>query len=126
MVWEKYNGAYRYPNIREDWQYWKEKIFLMFTEEDMKKLRNLSDSPIILNLSAPMKSELERNIIDEDIIQTSMSKLYPPKLSFIIYKATDGCSVRFKFIMNSHDADIDKQYFEISEADYQKFINVKP
>lgn len=126
LVWEKYNGAYRYPNIREDWQYWKEKIFLMFTEEDMKILRNLSNSPIILNLLAPMKSELERNIIDEDIIQTSMSKLYPLKLSFIIYKATDGCSIRFKFIKNSHDADIDKQYFEISEADYQKFINVKP
>lgn len=98
----------------------------MFTEEDMKKLRNLSNSPIILNLPAPMKSELERNIIDEDIIQTSMSKLYPLKLSFIIYKATDGCSIRFKFIKNSHDVDIDKQYFEISEADYQKFINVKP
>ena len=40
----------------------------MFTEEDMKKLRNLSNSPIVLNLTAPMKSELERNIIDEDII----------------------------------------------------------
>ena len=55
-----------------------------------------------------------------------MSKLYPLKLSFIIYKATDGCSIRFKFIKNSHDADIDIQYFDISEADYQKFINVKP
>ena len=126
LIWEKYNGAYKYPNIREDWLYWKEKIFLIFTEDNMEKLRNLTATPITLALPSSEKSEVGKVIKDEDIIQTSINSKFPITRSLIIYKATDGCSIRFKFIKDLHDKDIKKQYFEISETDFKKFINIRP
>lgn len=121
LIWYKKNGAYRYEYILEDWMSWEEKNFLMITEDKMECLRNLTNTPITLTLPTPTKLDIE-STADVDVIQTSMDRKYQVNTDLIIYKATDG-SIRFLF-KNILDKDISKEYFEISEEDYLKLIDI--
>ena len=125
LVWEKWDGSYKYPNIREDWEYWETKMFMMFTEEEMEKLRNITNDPITIEVPTPSRRRYDSESSDEDVIQTAMNSDYPYKTSIIIYKATDG-SIRFMFqeYVSSYGDKIDDQYFEISEVDYFNLLNV--
>ena len=51
-----------------------------------------------------------------------MERDYQLNTGLIIYKATDG-SIRFLF-KSILDEDISKEYFEISEEDYLKLIDI--
>lgn len=126
LVWDKWTGEYRYPTIMEDWEYWNTRLFLMFTEKDMKKLRNLTNKPITISVPAPQRSRFSKEIEDVDIIQTSMDNNLYRKVSIKIYRATDG-TIRFNFKINNIfiSSDIDKQYFEMSETDYNNLIKVE-
>lgn len=131
VVWEKWDGEYKYPHIYEEWEKWRTKYFLMLTKENMDQLRNLANKPIVIDVSTLKKSRYELHIDDVDIIQSEMSHSYHSKISLIIYKATDG-SIRFMFedfhyYDNDHEkkvAKISKKYFEISDYEFQQFINV--
>lgn len=125
LVWNKFDGAYKYPHIREEWSYWKIKLFLMFDEYNMDKLRNLTNDPIIIEVPTA-KQRRYSDAADVDIIQTEMESSYQSKSNIVIYKATDG-SIRFLFkdyIYRSIGTGIDKEYFEISEEDYLKLIDI--
>lgn len=122
LVWEKWDGAYKYPSIYEDWEFWKTKLFMMFTEENMRDLRNLTNDPITIKVSTPSRKRYDERE-DVDVIQASMSNSFQSESSIIIYKATDG-SVRFMFKQYSLFDSIDNQYFEISETEYLKLIDI--
>ena len=121
LIWDKWDGYYQYEYIREDWISYKIKNFLMITEDKMESLRNLTNTPITLSIPTPRKSDSE-STADVDIIQSSMDSKYTSRTDLIIYKATDG-SIRFLF-ENILDKDISKEYFEISEEDYLKLIDI--
>lgn len=124
LVWEKWEGAYEYPEIYEDWEYWKTKEFLMFTKQNMNKLKNLTNRPITIKVTTPSRGRCPQEIQDVDIIQGEMSNRYALKKSIVIYKATDG-NIRFKFLRGySENESIKYQYFEISEKDYNKLIDI--
>lgn len=121
LIWYKKDGAYRYEHIHEDWMAWKTYNYLMFDEINMGYLRDLTNNPI--SISVPTASKLEiQSTSDVDVIQTEMERKYHLNTTIIIYKATDG-SIRFMF-ENILDKDISKKYFEISEEDYLKLIDV--
>ena len=125
LVWEKWTGAYKYPHIKEVWEWWTTKLFMMFTVEDMEKLKNVTNNPITITVPTPSRGRIDTYSSDEDVIQTEMNSNIQLKSSIVIYKATDG-SIRFLFQkdLDSLGRTIEKQYFEITEADYLKLLNV--
>lgn len=126
LVWDKWTGAYKYPTIYEDWEYWRTKIFFMFTEKDMEKLRNLTNNPSTIEILTLTRGRLDQNVQDVDVIQYEMNNNFQQKSKIEIYKATDG-SVRFLFKegLFSGIHKIETSYFEISELDYNKLMNIK-
>jgi hypothetical protein len=121
LIWYKYDGYYEYEYIYEGWTPYEIKNYLMITEDKMESLRNLTNTPITLYFPTPTKLDVETTA-DVDIIQTSMDREYILNTGLIIYKATDG-SIRFLF-KSILDEDISQEYFEISEADYLRLIDV--
>lgn len=121
LIWYKLDGYYEYEYINEDWRSYKIKNYLMITEDKMEYLRNLTNTPITLYFPTPTKLDVE-STADVDIIQTSMERDYQLNTGLIIYKATDG-SIRFLF-KSILDEDISKEYFEISEDDFLKLIDI--
>ncbi len=130
IIWNTWDGAYKYPSIREDWEYWKTKRFLMLTENDMNKLKNLTNTQQKIKVQHILQSRYDSKVMDCDIIQTNMSKSYKDYIYLTIYKATDT-NIRFLFEDHTgisridNETKIDKQYFEISENDYIKFIDIQ-
>lgn len=123
LVWHKWDGAYEYPNIQEDWEYWRTKVFMMFTQQDIYKLRNLTNKPLTIKVSSP-STDRYNTAADVDVIQSEMNSGYVKQLYLVIYKATDG-SIRFLFRQYDWDSyDIKTQYFEITEAEYLKLISI--
>ncbi|MBQ8864015.1 MAG: hypothetical protein IJ014_04750 [Rikenellaceae bacterium] len=128
LIWEKWVGAYKYPTIMVDWEYWKTKVFLIFTEENMTQLKSLTSTPVSIKVVSFEKGRYDTNVEDVDIIQTNMNREYIDTDFLIIYKATTG-SIRFIFkeYLNNEKAysdEIEKQYFELNERDYQKLISL--
>ena len=124
LLWDKWSGKYTYPHIREDWHHYKVRKFLIVTENDMKILRNLTNKPAIINL--PTKTKTNSDTEDVDVVQTTLDKNYKGSMYLVIYKATDG-SIRFIFrdyISTISGTGIEKEYFEISEEDYLKLIDI--
>lgn len=126
LVWDKWTGSYKYPSIREDWSYWNSTMYMLFSEEEMQKLKNLTNEPISIIVPTHVRKEYSDydETSDVDVIQSGITKKYQNMNSITIYKATDG-SIRFLFGSKFQSIDtIKKQYFEISEADYLKLINI--
>ena len=121
LIWYKKDGAYRYKHIRKDWMSWKTYEYLMFDEFNMGYLRDLTNNPIYIRVPYAHKLE-SQSTADVDVIQTELESTYHSNETLIIYKATDG-SIRFMF-ENIVDKDISKKYFEISEEDYLKLIDI--
>jgi hypothetical protein len=130
---EKWNGDYKYPNIKEDWRIYKTMFGYVFTEQEYTKLKNIKDN---VNLETKymvsMGSHYEKydETIFLDKIQTELSseKLnrYDPIYTFPI-KKTENDNVRFymldyfsKYSLNQ--VDFDKEYFETSLDNFSKFI----
>lgn len=126
LVWEKFRGRYIYPYIQEDWIFWPTKIFLMFTEEDMEKLWNLTNDPVNIQVLAPLRIPNE-NIDDVDVIQNHMDIYYGKDshkdMSITIYQATDS-SIRFIFNEYAIKNNIQEHYFELTEAEYQNLLKI--
>lgn len=122
LIWETWNGAYKYPSIQEDWEYWKIKKFMMFTVEDMEKFRNLTNKPQVIVVPTPKRGRYDERR-DEDVIQTEMSSKYPSEQCIVIYKATDG-SIRFRFQYFPSVDEIVNEYFELSELDYIRLFSI--
>jgi TonB family protein len=123
LVWHKWDGAYKYPSIREDWEYWRTKVFMMFTQQDIYKLRNLTNKLLTIKVSSP-STDRYNTAADVDVIQSEMNSGYVKQLYLVIYKAIDG-SIRFLFRQYDWDSyDIKTQYFEITEAEYLKLISI--
>jgi hypothetical protein len=123
IVWEKFVGAYKYPNIKQDWEYWKTKIFLMFSPSDIAELNNLNNEPKHITILAPIKAREDVMVKDVDVIQSGMAKKYCPKVTMSIYKAADG-NIRFLFSALGA-SDLEKQYFEMPETEFQKLLTVE-
>lgn len=128
LIWAKWEGAYKYPYIHVDWEWWKTKNFMMFTKEDMNKLKNLTNEPITIEVPTLSRTSYANTISDEDVIQKEMGyyldHVHQRKCSIVIYKATDG-AIRFMFDDDVYNYNsINKQYFEITETDYSLLLNV--
>lgn len=127
LVWEKWGGHYLYPSIYEDWRYYKVKQFIIFSEEDMNKLNNLTNDVYRFEVAAAIKNDSNNDIEDVDVIQTGLKDIseyghipYSMEESIKIYKATDG-SVRFTY----GNMNIERAYFEITEKEYMDLITLK-
>ena len=116
LVWEKWDGHYLYPEIYEDWRYYKVKKFMVFSEDDLNKLHNLINDVYELKIYTITKDYDNNNIEDVDVIQTGLNEMdeYSTftklrKETIKIYKAIDG-SIRFAF----GNKNIERAYFETS------------
>ena len=127
LVWEKWDGHYIYPEILEEWRYYKVKKFMIFSEDEMNKLHNLTNDVYKLEVPTITKGHDNSNIEDVDVIQTGLNKILEDtilsrfmKETIKIYKATDG-SIRFAFGYKN----IEKAYFEITEKEYNSLMTLK-
>lgn len=124
LIWEKWDGHYRYPSIREDWEYYKVKEFMVFTEDDMRKLHNLTNDVYKFEVNVAIKDYSNNDIEDVDVIQNGLKRIsendYIMQKTIKIYKAIDG-SIRFVFGYEN----IKKAYFEITEKEYMDLITLK-
>lgn len=127
LVWERWDGHYLYPEIYEDWRFYKVKKFMVFTEDDMNKLHNLTNDVYVLEIYTITKGYDNSNIEDVDVIQTGLNKMNDDSIftklrkeTIKIYKATDG-SIRFAFGYKN----IERAYFEITEKEYMDLITLK-
>lgn len=127
LVWEKWGGHYLYPSIYEDWRYYKVKKFMIFSEEEMNKLHNLTNDVYTFDIATATKDNNNCNIEDVDVIQSGFKSIaeyghipYSMKDSIKIYKATDG-SIRF----TRGEMNMERAYFEISEKEYNDLITLK-
>ncbi|MBR5102435.1 MAG: hypothetical protein IK092_04870 [Muribaculaceae bacterium] len=125
LIWEKWDGEYDYPNIHEDWNFWKTKVFLMFSQEKMDELKNITNNPKTIKVPITSKRGRWDKSADVDVIQSSMERRYQTTVYFTIYKATNG-SIRFIFeqLLYYNESGIDRGYFEICESDFLNLINV--
>ena len=132
---EKWNGDYKYPNIREDWRIYKTTYGYIFTETEYNKLNNIED---VINLETQyvvsMGSSYEEydEVVFLDKIQTDLSSeksKYSTTHTFPIKKAENG-DIRF-YVPNSfstsqyslyNKVDFDKEYFETTFDNFIKFI----
>lgn len=123
LVWEKWDGHYLYPEIYEDWRYYTVKKFMVFTEDDMNKLHNLTNDVYVLKIYTITKGSNNSNIEDVDVIQSGLIRMNDytwMNETIKIYKATDG-SIRFAFGYKN----IERAYFEITEKEYMDLITLK-
>lgn len=132
---EKWNGSYKYPNIREDWRKYKTMYGYIFTETEYNKLNNIEGG---INLETQymvsMGSYYEKydEIVFLDKIQTNLSSeksKYSRTYTFPIKKTETG-DIRF-YVPNyfstssyaSYDkVDFEKKYFETTFDNFSKFI----
>ena len=147
LMIEKWNGYYKYPSISEDWQYHKELMGYIFTENEYKKI-----------LSSDMEINLESHYLTEygwyhdkydeilflDKIQNTLNNIKPTQTegkskkskskqilrysytyTFPIRK-TDKNLIRF-LIPDDYSGvypkiDFEKQYFETTAENFDKII----
>lgn len=135
LLVEKWNGDYKYPNIREDWRKYKTMYGYIFTETEYNKLNNING---VVNLETQymvsMGSYYEKydEIVFLDKIQTNLSfekSKYSSTYTFPIKKTESG-DIRF-YIPNSfstsqyssyNKVDFEKEYFETTFDNFSKFI----
>ena len=88
LIWDKWEGAYKYPELYIDWEYWQTKWYLIFTEEDMDKLRHLTNEPVLIDCMRIIRQRYDTNVDDVVIIQNALIREHNLNIYFIIYKAT--------------------------------------
>lgn len=131
LLVEKWDGHYKYPNIKEDWRIYKTMYGYIFTEIEYNKLNNING---VMNLETQymvfMGPYYEKydEIVFLDKIQTNLSSeksKYIFTYTFPIKKTETG-DIRF-YVPNcsSYDkvkADFEKEYFETTFDNFSKFI----
>jgi hypothetical protein len=136
LVREHYCGRYKYPEIHVDWYYFITKDLMLLTIDDIRKLRNIQNEPTtICAITATMNSRnADKNEVNYILKELREKDFLQDKDYITIYQATDG-SIRFIFgsylpynyekHQDDEHLDMEKSYFEITEEDYLKFINIQ-
>lgn len=130
LISTEYTGRWKYEYICEDWIWWKYKRITLLSEEEFNKLHNLSNKPITIQgrYTKINQYDSDQNEINHILKEINKSQYLIDDYYITIYQATDG-SIRF--LMSSilpyrkNHLDIDNKYFEITEEDYLKFINIQ-
>ena len=129
LLVEKWNGDYKYPNIREDWRIYKTMYGYIFTETEYNKLNNIDG---VMNLKTQymvsMGSYYEEydEIVFLDMIQTNLSpekSKYISKYSDTYYfpiKKTETGDIRFH-VPGIYSL-LEREYFETTFDNFSKFI----
>lgn len=127
LIFNYIYGRYLYPNIQVDWFWTRRKEITILTENEFQKLCNLSNTPISIY---GYKTSIDKYDSDQNEINYILQEINDNHYFFrriTIYQATDG-SIRFNFNEASkydmENMNLDKRYFEISEEEYLKFINI--
>lgn len=135
LLVEKWDGDYKYPNIREDWRIYKTMYGYIFTETEYNKLNNIDgvmnlETQYIVSMGSYYEEYDEIVFLDE--IQTNLSSeksKYSFTYTFPIKKTETG-DIRF-YVPNyfstlsssSYNAvDFEKEYFETTFDNFSKFI----
>ncbi len=131
---EKWNGDYKYPNIKEDWRVFKTMFGYIFTEKEYNKLNKI-DGIVDLKTQYMVSMGSYYENYDESVfldrIQTNLSSeksTYQPIYTFPIKKNENG-DIRF-YVPNSfstskysfNKVDFSKEYFETSFDNFSKLI----
>lgn len=127
----KWSGAYKYPNIKEDWYTFELTIGYIFTKEEYQKLFNINNSlelktKRVVYLGSKYESYDETKFLD--LIQLELSKetnIYSIEYKFPILKSEEG-AIRFYlpdyFSKYTGKIDFEKAYFETKQEDFELFL----
>lgn len=130
LIVNKWNGAFEYPAIFEDWYTFKQTIGYIFTKDEFDKLRW-----IVLGLEKSVKVKTKyvvsiQSKYDEtkflDFIQSELPNEkgeYFPEYTFLVLKSKEG-AIRFylpTYFTTYSNFDFDENYFE---TDYKIFFKI--
>lgn len=126
------DGAYEYPSIKCG--YYTYNYFRCYEIVDLEKIRDFIDNPKYngkkLNIELRQLNGYGRR--DTKTTEFSLIDKYRSKCEWVIYKTTDGLSIRFHEIFYENDykydsaryKDFNKYYFESSTNDWRKLVNL--
>ncbi|MBB1195014.1 hypothetical protein DNC80_15215 [Flavobacterium sp. SOK18b] len=130
LIIERWNGAFKYPALRENWYTFKQTNGYIFTKSDYLKLQKLEGSLILQTPNfVYMGSNIEK--YDEtkflDLIQTELAKNKDNnsnQYALFVTKPKEGI-IRFNlsdyYIANSTSI-LDKEYFETEIENFSKIL----
>lgn len=128
LMVEKWDGDYKYPNIREDWRIYKSMCGYIFTETEYNKLHNYNETATLQTqnmISMGSSYEEYDEVVFLDKIQTNLNSeksKYWPTYVFVIMK-TDDEKIRFyvPYYSSSYNKiDFNKKYFETTFDNFNK------
>jgi hypothetical protein len=126
LITEGWEGAYEYPEIKENWEMSKTIHGYIFTESEYNKLKNFDklvelQTYCIVSTSSYVYDE----VIFLDLIQTELQKRHSQFIAFTfpVMKSTDG---KVRFCLPSYDTyDFRVGYFETSFEFFSKLLTIK-
>lgn len=132
----KWDGAYEYPSIYQNWQYFKAEKIHIFTEEEYKKLLDIQTTPIILESKKNLSNPLCKNCGSQDSsinYELKRQDSSPLVYKMIVKKSDDGQNIRFQLPNFEGDGpiywknenlikDLDSNYFEISLEQFNSIL----
>lgn len=130
LVRELWDGGYKYPRIKEDWQYWRSTVFMILEEQHIELLKNLPNSVSRINAVQTTKGLYEEEELDVDLIRKRIESKHKVKSTIHIYEATDG-NIRFIFqeiefleSLPRMNEDIGKGYFEMPKETFNSLFKM--
>ena len=118
MVWEKFEGKYKYPETYEGWEYWRTKMFLLFSENEFKALSSPTSSCVCFH--AHTLTNGNAALPDIDVISKALNY---SDVVFAIKETPEGM-IRFN-IKRRGKTNLDHEFFEISTSDFIKLISLR-
>jgi len=123
---KKYDGYFKYKEIKQDWQTTIQTRIYLFSEKEYKKLKNIKGE-IILNTKHEIVLISGDDETDDNFVIRKIETTNPSFVNcvFKVKKADDG-SIRFLLPGNEttmmYNYDFEKQYFETSLDNFKKII----
>ena len=135
LFWQKWDGAYEYPNIQEDWYCFRVYDYYIFPEEEWKRFQDIQAGETIY-----LKYDLYGNVendnahfLNDDIehaVKTPFLHSVHHKqddegmYSFYVRFADDGENIRFFINPKYSVRNSDKRYFEVKYSIFAKLMKL--
>lgn len=132
IIVESWDGSYEYPNIKQDWYFFKETCAYIFTENEYRKLYLIDSNIVELTTDHMVRLGYGKSITNDgynesefiDLIQTELSDGKNALEYKFPIKSYNGM-IRYyipRYFPSYDNYDFEDKYFETDTTNFQKLI----